>query len=150
MSYKDPEKRRKYDTEYRRNRRQNDPEFRERNREYIRQYSRKHTSTIKGHVDNTFRQLSRRCDVIDVDVPYLIDLYVTQNGKCAVTGILMNLEKGRGKGTSDSPGLDRIDPDAGYTKGNVRWVLAAVNRFKGRMTDKEMKELAQAIIEGLS
>ncbi len=42
--------------------------------------------------------------------------------------------------------LDRIVPELGYAKGNIRLVCHAINSFRGRMTDAEMLAMARAII----
>jgi hypothetical protein len=57
---------------------------------------------------------------------------------CAVSGIRFDVDncktKGAG-GTHLAPSPDRIDPENGYVRGNVRWVLWAVNRAKGEMPE---------------
>ena len=46
-----------------------------------------------------------------------------------------------------SPSIDRINPLKGYTQDNCRWVLSAVNSFKGEMSDAEMLTLAKALVD---
>jgi hypothetical protein len=46
-----------------------------------------------------------------------------------------------------SPSIDRVRSSEGYTQNNCRFVLFAVNSFKGTGTDEQMLEIAQAIIE---
>lgn len=45
-----------------------------------------------------------------------------------------------------SPSIDRIDSSKGYTQNNCRFVLFAVNSFKGTGTDDQMIEIARAIV----
>ena len=45
-----------------------------------------------------------------------------------------------------SPSIDRIRNDQGYTQDNCRFILFAVNSFKGTATDEEVLRIAQAIV----
>lgn len=66
-------------------------------------------------------------------------------GKCAITGI--PFVRGNGAGPCPySATLDRIEPSAGYTKDNSRFVLMGVNALKGRGTDADMYAIAEAIV----
>lgn len=73
----------------------------------------------------------------------------TWTGKCAVTGIDFVIGDGSGPAPY-SPTIDRIDRSKGYTKDNSRFVLMAVNAFKGRGTDADMLFIAKAIVTALS
>jgi len=84
-------------------------------------------------------------------VPYDLTVQWAQErwtGRCELTGIPFELAYGRGKkgGRPLSPSLDRIDPAKGYTQGNCRFVLQAINAFKGTMPDEEMLRLAEALL----
>ena len=65
-------------------------------------------------------------------------------GKCAVTDVPFQF--GVGKLHPYSPSLDRNDNSKGYTQDNCRFVLHAVNNFKGTGTDEDMLVIAQAIV----
>jgi hypothetical protein len=71
-------------------------------------------------------------------------------GVCAITGIPFVLDHGLAHNHPFSPSLDRIDQALGYTPGNCRFVLSAVNTFRGLMTDEQMREVASAIVSGPS
>jgi hypothetical protein len=64
--------------------------------------------------------------VCNIDLPFLVDLFVKQNGKCALTGLSFNLVKYETK-RAFAPSIDRVDCNAGYTKDNVRLVCLVVN-----------------------
>jgi hypothetical protein len=85
----------------------------------------------------------RPCDN-PITLDQLADLFVAQEGRCALSGVTMTW--GRGKVTATSISLDRIDADGGYTAGNVRLLCHAVNAFRGRMSDSEMIAMARAIV----
>ena len=66
-------------------------------------------------------------------------------GKCELTGIPF-ISKEAKSFHARSASIDRIDPSKGYTQENCRFILMAVNAFKGRMTDKEMKFIATKLV----
>lgn len=76
----------------------------------------------------------------------LEELWEKQNGKCAVSGLKMELPYDNSD--FDWVGsVDRIEFDKGYIIGNVRWVVNAINTFKGQKTDDFMFKIAKAIVD---
>lgn len=69
-------------------------------------------------------------------------------GKCAVTHI--DFQFGSQLHSPFSPSIDRIDAEKGYTKDNCRFVLFAVNSFKGKGSDADIFTIAKAIVEKLA
>lgn len=66
----------------------------------------------------TERNRNGRNHTIDIDYDYILNIWENQNGKCAISGIPMNL-----KSTTDwQCSIDRINNKNGYVKGNVRLV----------------------------
>ncbi len=72
------------------------------------------------------------------------DLWLSQDKKCAISGIEMTWGGGALKPNTLS--MDRIDQNKGYDSGNVRLVCHAINMFRGRMTDLEMLFFAESIV----
>ena len=68
-------------------------------------------------------------------------------GHCEVSGIPFRRSPGKGGPSYYSPTIDRIDPKLGYVLGNCRFILNAINVFKGRQGDAEMLQVAAAIVE---
>jgi len=69
-------------------------------------------------------------------------------GKCAITGLPFDTRvrlKGKTGPRPFSPSVDRIRPALGYVPGNVRFVLHCVNAFRGTMSDRLMKRVAERI-----
>jgi hypothetical protein len=58
---------------------------------------------------------------------------------CPILGI--KLEHGKKTSTDNSPSLDRINPNLGYTKNNVRIISMKANRMKQECTVAELKRL---------
>lgn len=67
-------------------------------------------------------------------------------GKCEVTGLAFEFESLGAGPNPRSASIDRIDPSRGYTQGNARFILFAVNALKGRGTDQQMFMIAEAIV----
>jgi hypothetical protein len=78
------------------------------------------------------------------------DLTLSDLGKpthCAVSGIELDVTRGRKDGTIFQPSLDRIDPALGYVRGNVRVVCHGYNLAKHGARDEDVLTLALAIVE---
>lgn len=77
----------------------------------------------------------------DLDLPYLAELWIDQKGRCALTGIVME-HKGGDLWNKNFRrfGIDRIDNNKGYIKGNVRLTCHWSNNAKSTMSDDELKE----------
>lgn len=62
----------------------------------------------------------------DIDMEHLLELW--GEGFCSLSGIPLELGRSeRGKVHPYAPSLDRIKPELGYTKGNVRIVCYQMN-----------------------
>lgn len=90
------------------------------------------------------RALYRRQTDNPVTLNQLMDMWRNQDGKCAVTGLVMTWAKGTYLPTSIS--IDRIDSGIGYHADNVRLICYAINAFKGVWSDNHMIEMARAIV----
>ena len=79
---------------------------------------------------------------------FLMDLYASQDGKCALTGDTMELTRGGNWYGGKNPrgcSIDRIDPSQGYYIDNIQLACARWNTIKGDMTMTQWRELAQAM-----
>ena len=62
---------------------------------------------------------------------------------CPILGIALNMNSGRSGAYKNSPSLDRIDNDKGYTKDNI-WVISQkANAMKGSATKEELIKFAE-------
>jgi len=67
---------------------------------------------------------------------YLSELYDAQEGRCALTGVTMTLQAGKGR-LQTNVSLDQIDPGKGYQPENVQLVCRYANTMKSNMTATE-------------
>jgi len=63
------------------------------------------------------------------------ELFIRQNGICALSGVKLSLA--RGHTGNQTASLDRIDGTKPYTLDNVQWVHKVINEMKMDRTDKE-------------
>lgn len=78
---------------------------------------------------------------------FLLTLWDEQNGLCALTGWELDLTQSTEHVVNPkAPSLDRIIPQDGYTKGNVRWVAYHANVARSEYGDAGLMSLAKALI----
>jgi hypothetical protein len=75
----------------------------------------------------------------------LWDLFVKQNGRCALSGIDIRFNKIGEKHTTQTASVDRINSEYGYIINNVRWVHKTVNNMKWELSDDEFLDFCQVI-----
>lgn len=66
----------------------------------------------------------------DLDVEYLKQIYNDSGGVCAISGLPFSTDPHYNtfdKGNAYRPSLDKIEPDKGYVRGNVRIILHCLN-----------------------
>ncbi len=84
---------------------------------------------ISGQYWSSVRIRARKKKLnFDIDIEYIWDLFISQNRKCLLTGLLIEFPK-TCKDTYTAS-LDRIDSGRGYVKGNVQWVHRDINLMK--------------------
>ena len=79
----------------------------------------------------------------DLGRDWLYTLFQSQNGKCALSGVTLRVERKHPVSLS----LDQIEPSKGYIKGNVQWVAWAVNRAKGDMSTEMFQDMCRQVTE---
>lgn len=76
-------------------------------------------------------------DRADLSLDYLVELWDSQEGLCAVSGVPMTHMRGKGK-VMTNVSIDRIDSDIGYVRGNIQLVCYVVNIMKHTLTLTEL------------
>lgn len=90
-----------------------------------------------------------------VDKEYLEKLWKEQQGRCAITGLPLELrlrkKKHLIKDRRLQASLDRIDNTKGYVEGNLQFICWPLNMWKGTNTEKDfikcLELYAKALIE---
>ena len=87
---------------------------------------------------------SARCRAREKNLPFDLDAEEIKakinRGRCELTGIPFDLN-----GDWNAPSLDRIEPDQGYTKKNVRVVIHALNVMMNRWGAAKVLEISDAM-----
>ena len=72
---------------------------------------------------------------------FLADLWIDQKGRCALTGVPLDVESGFVDDRNPyKTSIDRIDNSQGYVKGNVRLLTHWANNAKSTWDDRIFKE----------
>jgi hypothetical protein len=79
----------------------------------------------------------------NITINELADLFDKQNGKCALTGWDLILEKD----SRNTASIDRIDSSKGYTVDNVQWVHKQVNIAKNTLSQERFLEICKSVVE---
>ena len=111
----------------------------------------KYQASIRASSPEQFlfsRALNRRAS--ELTKSDLRDLWDSQDGKCAVTGLHMTYKpKSLRESTGLNASVDRIDSRLGYTKANSRLVCHRVNYMRGAGEDADLLWWCKQIVSGL-
>lgn len=81
----------------------------------------------------------------DLDLEYLWNLFLSQNRKCALSGLDIYLNEKCDEKKYKTATLDRIDSKLGYIKGNVQWLHRDVNKIKSNLPEDYLFNLCGKI-----
>lgn len=146
MPYKDPEKNREYNRKYREANkekyREYDRKYYESNKEKRREYGRKYreANVEMGMWHSCKKRAKRRGLPFDLTIE---DLEVPE--KCPILGL--ELKVGSDSSLEVSPSLDRIVPELGYVKGNIRVISFRANRLKSDASIEELEAILKYMKE---
>lgn len=121
--------------------------YRDKNKEKIREIDIKYKTKFQTVLKSILRRLKKIDISCDIDIEYLYHLYFNQNARCAITGLEFNTQPYIGT-KARSISVDRIDNSIGYRKGNIRLICFMVNVMRNRFSDREVLEMASAIVFG--
>lgn len=94
---------------------------------------------------NYKRNAKSRGIAFDITLDYVAALYREQEGRCAISGMPIDIKGAPWKGQNGS--LDRIDPNQGYVVSNVQWVHKVVNEMKWDLQPEEFFSIVKEIYE---
>jgi len=85
--------------------------------------------------------------IYDITLEHLKDLWEMQDGKCAISGVKMQLPKtlAENRKSPFCASLDRIDCDIGYMQGNVQFVTQFCNLGKNSFDTNTALDFIQAV-----
>lgn len=88
-----------------------------------------------GEISGTaFRSIMKGAKARNLDftitIEYIWDLFLKQDGKCALTGSKLEFPIHLKETAASTASLDRIDSSQGYIEGNVQWVHKKINLMK--------------------
>jgi hypothetical protein len=84
---------------------------------------------------------SRKALRHNLTLDFLCQLFASQNGLCAITGVPMTVQQH----LLNSCSIDRIDSSIGYMRDNVHFVSTWVNTAKGDHTLEEFNDVLKEI-----
>lgn len=96
------------------------------------------------HIVKSASGTKRRKLELTIDKEYAWKLFIEQNKKCGLTGIVLTFPE-RHKDKSWTASLDRIDSSKGYIEGNVQWVHKDVNMMKRTYNNEYFIEICKLI-----
>lgn len=68
---------------------------------------------------------------VQITIKDLWELFISQKGKCALSGEPLSFNKNHSKHyKSQTASVDRIDSSKGYTKDNIQWIHKEINTTK--------------------
>lgn len=79
----------------------------------------------------------RRDFAFDLTIGFMLELWATQDGHCAMSGQVMDLFQGK-RATLKSVSIDRKDNAVGYLQTNIQLVCRWANLGRGRFSVEEM------------
>lgn len=119
--------------------------------ELAKQWQRKKKASLRGYLHvllSATRNRARSSRVpFDLTLDYLVELWEGQAGKCAVSGLSFQRSRSKWVRNPYNPSLDRIIPMDGYVRGNVRFVLDAVNVALNEWGLQEVLPIFAAIVQ---
>lgn len=98
---------------------------------------------FKQHLRSIKARSKKNNRASDVDLIYLKDIWIEQNGICPLTGWKLQLTN---FGKPDSASVDRIDSSAWYVKGNIRFIAFMANMAKHKFSDDDVIAFSRAVV----
>lgn len=84
---------------------------------------------------------------LEIDIEFIWDLFLKQERKCALSGVLLTFPKNNSKAEmkKSTASLDRIDSSKGYVRDNVQWVHKDINKMKNVFSNDRFIELCTLV-----
>jgi hypothetical protein len=118
--------------------------------EYHKMWKRGYRKTVSGKASQLLSSAKNRAKLKSLDCQITKEWIVEKLniGFCEVTGLPISLETyGRSDRNPNSPSIDRVDCNLGYTLENSRLVLLSVNDALNQYGLEHFLKVAQAVID---
>lgn len=94
--------------------------------------------TIPGRYFYSLKHGAARRNIkFNLTIDQLWDIFLQQNGRCALSGLPIRFHQPGEKLTAQTASVDRIDSELDYTIDNVRWLHKTINTIKLDLCDKD-------------
>ncbi len=103
-------------------------------RQCVRGKSRDNIPISSRQWESIKRGAQKRNIIFDLTRKDAYQIFIDQNNRCALTGIILQFSKNHESRARGNASLDRIDSTQGYTVDNVQWVLKIINKMKGSLS----------------
>jgi len=104
--------------------------------------AKKTSDTPYNYLDLLYKQIKssrvKQKISFDIEAEDVKALWDAQNGRCALSGVVMTYQRGRysnAKIRDLNASLDRINSELGYTKTNIQLVAARINLMKSNLPE---------------
>ena len=101
---------------------------------------------VRSANGDIFKNGRRKPKELTLTIQQAWDLFLQQDRKCALSGILLTFPK-RSKDKSYTASLDRIDSSKGYVLGNVQWVHKDINIMKNKFDNDYFIHVCKTVAE---
>jgi hypothetical protein len=98
-----------------------------------------------GTFEKIRRRAIRKKYPLDITEDYIWLLYISQNRKCALTGLDIVFKNKFTKILETTASLDRIDSSLGYIISNVQWVHKDINAMKINLDQQDFISLCRTV-----
>jgi hypothetical protein len=112
---------------------------------YIGNYRGTMPGALRERFHNSCWRAKNKGWAFDLTVDFLLDLYEKQEGKCYFSQELLSEKIGDPNRVS----LDRLDPNKGYTQGNVALVCWKINDCKRSLSEEEFIKMCEGVVKNV-
>lgn len=101
---------------------------------------------IRAKLSRTLSNTKSNCEKDAIPFDMTVDDLAPYPLKCPVLGTPINWMN-TGSSSNDSPSIDRMIPEVGYVRGNVRIISQKANRLKGNASVDELRAILRYMEE---
>lgn len=114
--------------------------YRQKNKKKINEQSKNaYRNDLKLYVYHMMKRAERRAKKANLPFDITVeDIFIPE--VCPVFGCPFSISNGSGPGDF-SPSIDKIIPDMGYVKGNIRIICSKANRIKSDASVEEVRKV---------